>query len=203
MDDTTTGSIDDREAFRIDDVMELHYRKAEPAELTDPVFDDNEFGNQINILSQFARIDHESANTLHHISERQAEVADYLRIINQKMIMLAKSIVDQDPTVNLDVEQEVNVSELGLAFYTDHPYEKDDMLRLQMVLRPHYHSLNCFAHVVKIKPVLESDSDYDEKRPYFIAIEFKMMSPMDQQILARHIFQKQSEDRRRKAQSNK
>lgn len=175
-----------REYYRIEDTMALEFSplasaeafNAEAAREDSPLF---------NLLGDLHVLDFESQHLLRHITERDRTLAGYLKIINKRIDVLGQALA-QNLLHEVGAEQRVTLSEGGVSFSSELPLEVGGFLCLRMVLLPQPLGLRLCAKVVHCAPL--DDGHWE------IGTEFEALPDAQRQLLARHILQKQAQQRR-------
>ncbi len=146
------------------------------------------------LLSALRRIDAESGQLLHSITENNRQIADYLGNINRKIELLTQHMLMQDSGNQQLVTTSVNLSEGGIAFATEKPVYKGSFLALRLLFLPSYVSVVVFAQVVR------SETGKDERHQ--LAAKFHRLQEQQAQVLSRQIMQAQLEAKRRRQQAS-
>lgn len=159
---------------------------------------------ELKYLSELHRASQESQHLLKPIADKHAATAHYLKNLNKRMGLLQQFIIATANWGNLQPNYHVMLSEEGLLIGTDtstldtgtlqginahnpntHP---DEAVHLQLVLFPQLAHLCVFGRA--------SRSEMIDNQPH-IAISFVNLHGAEQQILAKHILQKQIDQRRK------
>ena len=186
MDDTSPGSIEDRNAFRIDIELDIVYRLASMDELNSPIyeFDLSDNSTNVQLLKTLEGLNQEAAELLGEITLFHKGIASYLMILDNKIKLLAKAIIsshNKDKSNN--TRKLTNLSETGIAFNTNEQFNKGDILRIQMVLQPGFHEITAYGKVVA--------SNINSENNYTTAMQFDKLQAASRQLLSRYILSKQ------------
>ncbi len=188
------GGDERRSFFRIDDTIRMTLRRIEPSEL--PVrLDrlDSDMAGNFTVMSSLAAITAQMAVGLRRIENRDADLAAYLRAIDQKIEVIGRAFVAQEPELMSERVNPVNLSAGGMCVGVDDVYETGTELEIRMLLFPSFHGLLIYGTVVESGPVADDDPlSHDHRYPYRVRIEFTHIRERDRELLIRHLLQRQS-----------
>lgn len=173
---------DKRDFYRIEDLLALDYRVIGGPDLADAQFGSPQF----HMLSELQVLEQESQHLLRQIGERDRSLASYLKIVNKRIELIARTLVSQaadTPTHKLLV----TLSEGGMSFAATEPLAPETWLALRLVLMPSPLGLVIPARVLRCDPA-ESTGNWT------IGVSFEALSDPERQLLARHILQKQAQE---------
>lgn len=175
-----------REYYRIADMIALEFTPlaspeafdTEAAPDGDPLFD---------LLGDLHVLDFESQHLLRLITERDRTLAGYLKAINKRIDVLGQAVA-RHMLSDLGTPQPVTLSEGGVSFTSELPVEVGGYLSLRIVLLPQPLGLRLRGRVVHCRG--QADGRWE------IGTEFDSLPDAQRQLLARHILQKQAQERR-------
>jgi hypothetical protein len=183
---STRDADDRREYYRIEDSIALEFRPLKQGETADESGADS--GSQLfGLLSELHLMDFESQHLLRHIHERDRTLANYLKVINKRIDLLGQALA-QSLLRDIGPARQVTLSEGGLGFISDQPIEIGTQLAIKMVLMPQ--ALGLLLSAIVIHNQVRDDGRHD------IGTEFDALTDAQRQLLARHILQKQAQQRR-------
>lgn len=200
-----------RSYFRVQDTVELEYQRVSADDVLrhQP---DKFFGNSLNfwLLRDLQQMDRDGQKILRNISESNRDIATYLKILDRKIELIAKTVVEFNRTEKPTPTVEVSLSEGGLSFYAErgHALQKDKYLALKISLLPSYVGLMLFARIVDIVDAVDvSDENSELVKPAHanmqrISLAFEKIDAQEQHALSRHIMQVQSAAQRARLDSN-
>lgn len=196
MDRIQAEDLETREFFRIEDRLDLAYRFIEPNELESPnySFDIAAIDKHHDLLKDLEILNKGANEILTKIAEDNAAIANYLRMIDHKIILLTKSLIYK-ADINKAKPRLVSLSEAGIAFGTNELLEKDKYLRIKLVLQPIFNEIAVYGKVVRVdhrENTKTADPDYH----FWVAVYFTHLQNYDRQLLARYILHKQTAQRR-------
>ena len=198
MDRIQTKYLEAREFFRINDRLDLTYRLIEPNELETPnySFDIAAVGENHELLKAMQILNKHSNEMLNNIAEDNIAVANYLRLIEHKIMLLTKSIIYKVDATKVNPRL-TNLSETGIAFGAKESFAINDYLRVTLVLQPVFSEIAIYGKVIRIEPS-ENIRTADPEYRFWIAMSFTHAQNADKQILARYILHKQAVQRQGK-----
>ena len=183
---STIDTNDRREYYRINDTIALEFKlltgheALEQSELHDA-------SPLVNLLSELNLSDCESEHLLRHISEQNRTLANYLKVVNKRIDLLGQAVA-QNLLRDIGTPRRVTLSEGGVGFTHTHALAAGSHLALKLVLMPHALGLLLRAQISHCKPL--ADGQFE------IGTEFEALTDAQRQLLARHILQKQAQERR-------
>ncbi|VXC02859.1 PilZ domain-containing protein [Pseudomonas sp. 8AS] len=177
---------DRREYYRIEDTIALDFSllSGPQALASDALHDASPL---FNLLSDLHLMDFESQHLLRHISERDRTLANYLKVMNKRIDLLGQALA-QNLLRDIGTPRQVSLSEGGISFNHAQAIEPGSHLALKMVLMPQALGLLLRARVMHCQE--REDGQFD------IGTEFEALTDAQRQLLARHILQKQAQQRR-------
>lgn len=183
---STQDADDRREYYRIEDSIALEFLPLKQGETADASGVDGA-SQLFGLLSELHLMDFESQHLLRHIHERDRTLASYLKVINKRIDLLGQAVA-QSLLRDIGPARPVTLSEGGVGFISAHPIETGSRLAIKMVLMPQ--ALGLLLPAVVIHNQLREDGQFD------IGTEFDSLTDAQRQLLARHILQKQAQQRR-------
>jgi hypothetical protein len=193
MDTIQSIVAEERNFFRIDDKLELSYRHIATNELNSPnyAFDILAINKHHDLLKALEILAKDSHEILNKIIEKEPNIANYLKLIDHKILLLTKSLTYKTEAKNITPPQLVNISESGIAFGTNEVLKINDQLRITFVLPPLLQEISLYGFVTRIGSQ-EKAKKFDPAYRYWVALHFTHMQNSDRQLLARYILQKQT-----------
>ncbi|PCJ18338.1 MAG: hypothetical protein COB04_07375 [Gammaproteobacteria bacterium] len=188
-----------RDYYRINDQIMLEYRLLSESEYSshgeppsDPYDTHYHITPEFKILSEIRQIEADSKHHLHAISEQDRHISAYLRALNHKIECLTSLITQSQDQNPLTPTHQVSLSEAGIAVEVPDHITQDSLLHIHVTLFPSFYR---FAAIAK---TIHCDTRADANNTVFhLGLHFESMLESDRQMLARHILQKQSQDRRK------
>lgn len=183
---TTQDTNDRREYYRIKDTIALEFKLLAGHEALDHS-ELHDASPLFNLLSELHLSDFESQHLLRHISDRDRTLANYLKVVNKRIDLLGQAVA-QNLLREIGTPRRVTLSEGGVGFAHSHALAIGSHLALKLVLMPQALGLLLRAEVTHCKPL--QDGQFE------IGTEFEALTESQRQLLARHILQKQAQERR-------
>ena len=182
---STLDEEDRREYYRIEDTIALEIRPLSASEAAghevlqdaSPLF---------NLLSELHLSEFESQHLLRQISERDRTTAAFLKSQNKRIDLLGQ-VVALTVLGQIGEPQPVIISEGGIDFQHPSPLAAGARLSVKLVLMPQALGLLLRARVTHCD---RKGDGYD------VGTEFEHLTDAQRQLLARHILQKQAQERR-------
>ncbi|MDB6141636.1 MAG: pilus assembly protein PilZ [Pseudomonas sp.] len=183
---STLDEEDRREYYRIEDTIALEINHlsgpdashSAHAHDTSPLF---------NLLSELHVSEFESQHLLRQLPDQDRVLSSFLKALNKRIDLLGQ-VVAQTVLGKLGEPQQVILSEGGIQFHHPLPIHAGTQLSIKMVLMPQALGLMLNAKV--------THCDAHEFGNFEIGTEFEGLSDAQRQLLARHILQRQAQQRR-------
>lgn len=176
-----------RRFFRIDDEVNLYYKPIEE-KMVDRTshISDNVLGN-CSLAAALEMISQESRILMHRLERNSPEVADYLKIMESKIDLIAQELMLQGSDFKEKDTLNVNLSASGLAFDCTEELNVDDYLEIKMLL------VSCMAVIVTYARVVycKQKTDADLEFPYVVGVDYINMKDQDRELLIKHIVKRQ------------
>lgn len=183
---STRDADDRREYYRIEDTIALEFQPLKQGETADASGADSA-SQLFGLLSELHLMDFESQHLLRHIHERDRTLASYLKVINKRIDLLGQALA-QSLLRDIGPARQVTLSEGGISFGSAQPLKPGTHLAIKLVLMPQALGMLLRAVVVHSQP--REDGQFE------IGTEFEAPTDAQRQLLARHILQKQAQQRR-------
>ena len=182
---STLDEEDRREYYRIEDMIALEIRPLSALEAAgQEVLQDA--SPLFNLLSELHLSEFESQHLLRQISERDRNLAAFLKSQNKRIDRLSQ-VIAITVLGQIGEPQPVIISEGGIDFQHPSPIAAGSRLSIKLVLMPQALGLLLRARVTHC----------DRKGDGFdVGTEFEHLTDAQRQLLARHILQKQAQERR-------
>ncbi|WP_085674797.1 MULTISPECIES: PilZ domain-containing protein [unclassified Pseudomonas] len=189
---TTLDEEDRREYYRIEDRIALEISPLSAAEALEAELlqDDSPL---FNLLSELHLSDFESQHLLRQLSEKDRTLAAFLRAQNKRLDLLS-AVVAQTLLGEIGEPQRVIISEGGIEFAQPRQIAPGTRVKVKMVLMPRAQGLLLRGKVTHCDP--RPDGDFE------VGTEFTDMTDAQRQLLARHILQRQQQQRRQQLEQD-
>lgn len=188
MNNEMTDKTDERrEFFRIDDSIRVSYRVIKPGEQPATLDDRQSPDDRFTVMTRLQAISQRLSAHLHRIEQRDADVAEYLRALDEKIDLLGQSYLADSSELLGQLPLSVNLSAGGLAMGVAEPLVMGDRVEIKLLLLPSYTGVVAYGEVVGVARSLEKNAD----SPYHVRINFTLIRESDQDALIRHIMRHQ------------
>ncbi|NOT84419.1 MAG: PilZ domain-containing protein [Methylococcaceae bacterium] len=185
---TKLEGADRRRFFRIDDDINLYYNVIDAklvnhaSHIKPNILGSCSLSKALDMLTQ------EAKSTLRRIETKEPEIAEYFKVLNNKMDLIAQAIMLQMSDFVEQKTRNVNLSASGLAFDNDAALNLNDYLEINMVLSSLAAVIVLHAKVVYCKPNTDLQPG---KLPYLIGVDYVNIQEQDREALIQHIVRRQ------------
>ncbi|MEW8508499.1 MAG: PilZ domain-containing protein [Candidatus Thiodiazotropha sp.] len=178
-----------REFFRIDDSIQVSYRVIAQNELPESIDEQLQGTDRFTVMTRLQTISQHLSAPLHRIEQRDPDIADYLKALDEKINLLGQSfLADENELLNRP-SRRVNLSAGGLAMDITEELTLGALVEIKLLLLPSYTGIIAYGEVVGIERTTGGDTAY----PYHTRINFGLIRNSDQDALIRHITRRQGE----------
>lgn len=177
-----------REFFRIDDSIQVSFRKID-ADSVPTDIDERMQNDRFSVMTRMQAISQHLSASLHRIEQRDPDVADYLKALDEKVNLLGQTFLAEEQEMIGEPTRSVNLSAGGLAMDVAEEMTPGDLVEIKLLLLPSYTGVLAYGEVVGVEANSHSQQDY----PYHVRINFSLIRPTDQDALIRHILRRQGE----------
>ncbi|MBS7326353.1 MAG: PilZ domain-containing protein [Thiopseudomonas sp.] len=175
---STQDTTERRAYYRIQDKIALQISPPAEALQDAPLF---------NLLNELYLLELESQPLLRSISEQQRTLLNYLKITNKRIDLLANALA-HSLLKSFGEPQPVSLSEDSISLVSPQRYALGHCLSIRLILLPQAFALQLDGRVVRC--LQQDDGSYQ------LALQFNELADAQRQVLARHIIQKQAQERR-------
>ncbi len=180
--------VDDRRSFfRIDDEVNLIYKKIDKQAIFEASLVSEDLLSNCSLAAALDVLDQESRLIMHRIEKNEPEIAEYLKLIDSKISLLAQAVMMQDNDFSETNLRHANISATGLAFEVSEVIKEGDFLEIKLLLT------SCLAIVVIYGKVVycKENPEQENARPYHIAVEYINLKEQDREVLIKHVVKRQ------------
>ena len=128
-------------------------------------------------------------SALANLRERDADLADYLQHLDNKMNMMLKQVRGGESPLDALIMRKINISANGISFCSDAPARLDEIIEIHLVLLPAYIYVYSFGKVIACDPTPEGEESGCKFR---VALEFVFLLDEDREKIIQHTFRQQS-----------
>ncbi len=186
MKNKSVSASDRRRFFRIDDTVNIFYRVVDEQTALNSSELNEDLLSSCSLVTALDVLEQESRMSLHWLEKHQPEVADYLKVINSKVNLLAQAVLKQGQDFSDSSLCETNISASGLSLGVETPIEEGKYLEIKLLLTSTLAVIVLYGKVVYCKK-----NNEPEGKPYQIAIDYVNLRESDREILIKHIVKRQ------------
>ncbi len=178
-----------RQYYRIDDSAVFTYQVVKNST-------DNDLNKHkkpsaaFEMIELFSQMNQQMGVTLGRISEHSADVANYLKNLDNKIELLAHLYLFKDNESNLEPHRDINLGAGGLAFGSDEKLPQGTLLNMDMILSTDLLCLHLTGRVIQISK--ETKGNF----PYRISVGFIDILDMEVDQISKHLMRLQAEQLR-------
>ncbi len=178
---------DRRRFFRIADAVNLYYRIVDEQTV---VAASNTSDNVLNSCSLVTALDvlaQESRVIMYRIEKKDSEIAEYLKLMDSKISLIAQSVLQQANDLTETKVFNTNISASGLAIEVDSKIKVGEFIEVKLFLSSCVAVILLYGKVVYCKKNTRDNSS----SPYLIGIDYINLKDEDREILIKHIVKRQ------------
>lgn len=186
----TRKAAERRNYFRIDDTVRLTLRRIPAGELETRLDRlEHDLAGNFTVMSSLAAITAQMTVSLRRIENRDADLAAYLRAIDQKIEVIGRAFIAQEPELSAETAVPVNLSAGGMCVGSGEAFEPGDSLEIRMLLFPSFTGLLIYGTVVECSPT-PADA-LPAAYGHMVRVEFSHIREQDRELLIRHLLRRQ------------
>ena len=179
-----------RNFFRIDDAVRMSLRRVSPEDLPQRLDRlDHDLAGNFTVMSSLAAITAQMAVGLRRIENRDPDLAAYLRAIDQKIEVIGRAFIAQEPELVAEKAVAVNLSAGGMSVGVAEDFASGTPVEIRMLLFPSFTGLMIYGTVVGSEPAVSETPGLDYR--YLVRIEFTHIREHDRELLIRHLLRRQ------------
>lgn len=182
-----TKAGDRRGFFRINDEVNLFYTKIDEKLVTEPHHVSGNILNSCSLSTALETVSQDSLVLLRRLEKNLPDVADYLRLMETKIDLLAQAIMMQGFQFKENDTRNVNISATGMAFNCEKALKEGDYLEIKMMLVSSMTVIVTYGRVIYCTNSQSSDNQY----PYLVGVDFINMKDDDKELLIKYVIKKQ------------
>jgi hypothetical protein len=178
---------DRRRFFRINDEVDLYFRKIAEQEALETSHIDENVLTGAALPQIMAAVEREMSSLLKRVEAAQPEAAQYLKLLNYKVDMLAQCLLQQNDLAREKNSCHVNLSASGLAFGSEQALNEGDFLELKILLPASRALVTTCCRVVQCR----QNPAKEQRYPYVVSVDYMNMKEEDREILIKHVITRQ------------
>jgi len=186
--------VENRRFFRVQDEISLVFKQVD-AEYIQKNFnevaehlEDGSLGSELEALNQ------DSLLILGRIERASSDLAEYLKIIDRKINIVAQSIIRENNTLAKTPLRHVSLSASGLECESEVEHNNGELLKMELLLPSSLAAIICYAHIVYCR----ENTLEDKKHPFLIGMEFSHIREKDREVIIKHVVKRQMQQIREK-----
>lgn len=186
---------DRREFFRINDAILLDYSpitRHEAEQVGQRIKSPFHSGDS-DEHSQLRALQTAFTHLTDQINQHDREVARALRLLDEKINLIAHAVQKQQNNSMKSEAVEANLSGGGLAFLVSEEIPAKTPIEVQITLRPSGTRIHAIANVISCAKTHAEP----KHTPYLLRLVFTHMSEVDRNLLVKHTLSRQAEELRR------
>ena len=194
MENMSEFNSDQREFFRINDMVFIELTPLDSSEVERLSVSIKDHSNNVENKekSQLQTLQTAFSHVTDQINQQDREVARALRLLDEKITLLAQSFQRQQSSSDGRSLVNVNLSGGGISFLTADKYTPKSAIEIRIELRSSATVIHAIANVATC------DKSYNapKETPYSLRLVFSHMSECDRNALIKHTLSRQAEDLR-------
>lgn len=183
-----------RRYFRVNDTIHLLHRVVDASKVVQHSHVSNDVLGSYSLTAALDVLNQEAAALAPRLERRDPEIVEYLKLIDNKINLIAQAIACQEHEFSEHDKKEVNLSASGLAFSNNNAIAVGACLELRMLLTSCLAVIVAYARVVQCKDIAKDNPEH----PYLICVEYINMNEEDRELLIKHAIKKQMQQLRDK-----
>ncbi len=184
-------NTDRREFFRINDTVFVEISAIDGKELehrvtaiSNPIPTDTNLAQQ-----QLSELTTSLAHTIDQISQSDRETARALRLLDEKINLVASTVQHQNNITDHLETTDVNLSGGGIAFLSADEYATKSPVEIRIELSHSGTFITAIANVIACDRI----NDAPTETPYYLRLAFSHMSEHDRNLLVKHTLSRQAQ----------
>ncbi|MBL1320626.1 MAG: PilZ domain-containing protein [Methylophaga sp.] len=191
MENMSEFNSDRREFFRINDTVFVEISAIDGKELEHRVTAiSNPVPNDTNLAQQqFNELTTSLTHIIDQISQSDRETARALRLLDEKINLIASTVQHQQNIADHLDTTDVNLSGGGIAFLSAEEYAIKSPVEIRIELSHSGTFITAIANVIACDKL----DDTPEETPYYLRLAFSHMSEHDRNLLVKHTLSRQAQ----------
>jgi hypothetical protein len=183
-----------RRYFRVNDKINLLLRVVDESKISQRSHVSMDVLSSCSLSAALEVLNQEAAAVSSRLERRDPEVFEYLKIIDNKINLIASALNPREEAFSEHDMHEVSLSAAGVAFTNEIALPVGTLLELRMLLTSCLVVIVAFARVVQCKDISQDNATY----PFAICAEYINMNEEDRELLIKHVIKKQMQQLRDK-----
>ncbi len=183
-----TEASERRRYFRIKDDIVLFYKQYDEQSLPEAQTFQDSVLDSFSLTAALNHLEEDARAQLKILEKHEPDVASYLKIMDQKITLIAQSVLINDAGLSSQQTREVNLSASGLAFSSESAHPTGTILELKIILPSTLIAIATYGKVIRCQ---ENQNPSNSEFRYNIAIDLFNIDENDRELLIRYIVKKQ------------
>ena len=194
LNESSSQTDERRRHYRIRGNIGLSFRILEGPDVDVAVarFGDDEF-DTLALAAIFSSTSIGMRHALEGLKRDVPEVATYLEGLNTKLDILSRLLIARDSGLPSHPTHAVSLSASGICFFAEQAVAPGSLLELKLLVFPSHVCVLTLGAVVGCEKVGAPEPRF----PYQIRVDFSYIREDDQELIIRHVIQRQSENLRK------
>lgn len=141
-----------------------------------------------SLTGAFAATTCQMDQVMRNFQNREPDIAHYLKTLNEKLDLLARSMFMEDNDLITQPTQAVNISASGISFQGEAQLPDNARVELKLLAFPSLINILSIAKVVRCDYMPEAN----ESAPYFTALDFETIREQDKELLVQHVIHQET-----------
>lgn len=178
---------DRRRFFRIDDEVNLYYKIVDEQTVLSSSQITSDLLGSCTLVTALDILDQEAKVAMHWIEKNNVEVAEYLKIMDSKINLIAQEAMRQGHDLSDSNIRNANISASGIAFENACELKVGEFLEIKLLLT------SCFAVIVIFGKVIycKKNDTEGEGMPFLVGLDYVNLKDQDREVLIKHVVKRQ------------
>jgi c-di-GMP-binding flagellar brake protein YcgR len=176
-----------RRFFRIDDEINLFYKKVDPAAIRKYSEASNELLSHCSLAATLDVLNQESQIIFNRIERNNPDIADYLKVMDSKINLIARTVLMDGTDLVNEQTRNVSLSASGVAFECEELISEGEFLEIKLLLTSSMAVIVSYGNVVYSRKNPDTKSDL----AYIVGVAFSEMKEQDKELLIKHVVKRQ------------
>jgi PilZ domain-containing protein len=178
---------DRRRFFRIEDEINLYYKRVDEELLKVNNHGSEDILGHCSLSAALDMLSQEAQLTLRRLERNEPDVADYLKVLENKIDLIARAVLMQGMDLSEQKTRNVNMSASGIAFECEEAMQAGECLEIKMLLASSMTVIATYGKVIHCKHKADDDSEY----PFLVGVDYYNMKDQDKELLIKHVVKRQ------------
>ena len=189
-----TDAKERRRFFRIDDAINLYYKVVDEQDVIAASKMSDDVLSNCSLVTALDMLDQESRMLMFRVEKNEPEIAEYLKIMDSKINLLAQAVMRQGNDFSESNMFNTNISASGLAIEIEHSIGVGEYLEIKLLLTSCIAVILVYGRVVYCK----ENNQNNASMPYQVGIDYINLNDQDREVLIKHIVKRQMQQIREK-----